>query len=306
MSNPENTTPSRETLAYWGAAFLAFGTAWIIYHSHQSDKLLRFCNTNLTTKTDYTLTLKSIDYDNRIIKCTLETDARKTCREVIGKFDFSHYIHTMRGTTFGGDRQRLTLKPVEPARNEGNDHSVPSEYGVYTAEVDWPFATDTHSFPNDDIQLAFSIEPDLVSSVEGVVRDYPAFCMVRSFIPDYALVEGVNNFVNERMHPIYITLKRDESVIWLAILTGGIGLFSSWMLVKKARYEKVELAALTYFGGLWAARSIVLSPLKGNVPFPTNVDLAVIFLFCFTIFGIAVSGYFRLKGESVHQPLKPS
>jgi hypothetical protein len=285
---------TKERVAYWAAFFGAFIVALLIYTAHQSETRLQIATEPPPEeKVLYNIHLKSINFDERYIEVELRRGERRDRGEIVVYAVFGYYFSSSSGTTYGGEPRKIVFKPEESGPGSG-------EYAQFVARTRWRFMTDTHSFPFDDIQMSFAIEADpTFAPGEEIDRAVPAFYSVHSFIPDYALEEGDGSWNAPRTRAVYITLKRDGSVVMLAVFIGAIGLTSAWFLIKKARTEKVELAALAYFGGLWAARGIVLTPLKGQVPFPTYVDLFVIFVFCFTIFGIRISGIIRQRSAAV-------
>jgi hypothetical protein len=263
------------------ATFIPFGTLT------SNDTLII---TNKTGESWYNVTLKSIDYAQKTIDTDISIGAQKGQKELITYFKFVNYYSTSTSSGWGLQKERLTLTES----SEQPSDMVPG-YSVYQASRKVRFATELDKFPFDKIDIGLGIEtrPEL-SPGDQVYRQPPLGFVVRSLIPDYTLIKSDREVSTLR-------LKRTPFLVTLAIFVFLVAFFTARGIILQEEKQKRDVSLLAYFVGLWAIRNVIMGVVVGPKPFPTYVDLGIIFLFLLTVIGIEVANIDRVRRSRLEQ-----
>jgi len=93
--------------------------------------------------------------------------------------------------------------------------------------------------------------------------------------------------MREQGRPSFV-LKRNSFLKGLTVFLFLVAFSSSVALVWRARTKDVDTTLLSFFVGLWAVRTILMSAVQAESLriFPTLVEVTILFLFCFAVLGI--------------------
>lgn len=156
-------------------------------------------------------------------------------------------------------------------------------YTRYTGSGAFHFESDLRAFPFDSIRFKAyfhtqCFNPNVQLDPTPVIELW-----IVNEISDYQLVQLSADSE--------LRLERNTALKTLAIILLLLGFASAVALIVKARTSAPDLSLLTYFVSLWAVRRILIDQIQDHKPFPTFIEVSIVFLFCFTIIGIALMRY---------------
>jgi hypothetical protein len=274
------------TIAAYGVAASAFHTTTI------GNDLNLGARSDSHRRELYKLTIEKMDYDHSILNVRITTFDRDSLPDPhVITLRYLTWSHIGGGVEAGSEGVRLEMKRIPPEERshypELGAHN-PSRH-AFMAKIRLPFKADLRQFPLDRIRIGFAVDtvtgPDATSTLPGDFWIY-------NLVPDYRLAEVTQPKPlthAEEVPAQWIELRRDGFLIFLSCLLLVVALTSSVLLIQRARRSGVEVPLLTYFAGLWAARTILFTPLMEKRPFPTYVDVAILFLYSLTLVGVVVN-----------------
>lgn len=287
-------------LLFWAVFGLgAYAISLLTFLAGSSQDGALVSNPGASTEDWYSIELKTIDYVAQRIEFDLKINLPEGRGTITKCLHFGAEEWRLGGYSGSLSAVLVNLKELPRDSLQPDERPGPG-WTTYRGNGDFFFWTDLRMFPFDKVWWDFSISEQCWTP--GAI-DSTTFNLlsVSNHIPDYylSLRRGSGNMQRENQsHPQFV-LRRSLFLRILTTIIFAAAFASSIALILQASGKAKDFSLLTYFVGLWAIRSILLSPIQGLKAFPTLIEITILFLFCFTILGVFLTSRFvALTGKN--------
>jgi hypothetical protein len=248
-----------------------------------ADDYVSYNNPEMDNGYFYTLILTAIDHQQNQIHFELKANAPKGRGQLLTCAVFGYELDQVDGYTAGFPTSNLRLTEKNRAELPSEQRPSGADWTVYEGEGQFPFMTDLKTFPFDTIHSAVSFSADCTIPADAIPAEN---IFVQSHLSDYVLyaAEKDNGALSNSFQ---FELRRNGFLVFLTWLIFGIAFLSAIVIVGQ-RGTDLSGRLLAYFLGLWAIRGIILDPIQDTKPFPTYIEITIIYLFCFTVLGVFI------------------
>jgi hypothetical protein len=230
----------------------------------------------------YKLKLTKVDHKARHIGYDLSVNLPEGKQKITKCLWLGYKIKTATSSTEGANTELVTLSEVSRDTLLSREQPGPG-YTKYTGSGAFHFESDLRGFPFDSIRFDARFHTQCFNPSVQLDSTPVVELWIVNEISDYQLVQSRGDSE--------LRLERNTALKTLAIILLLLGFASAVALIVKARTTAPDLSLLTYFVSLWAVRRILIDQIQDHKPFPTFIEVSIVFLFCFTIIGIGVMRY---------------